>query len=424
MIRFLLKGLFRDRSRYLFPVLIVAAGVMLTVFLHAWMNGAMGTMIQSAAHYGTGHVRITTQAYAKEAAQIPNDLALLGIDSLLAGLQEQFPDLLWTPRIKFGGLLDIPDEQGETRTQAPVFGTAVRLLSAESPEWWILNLLPSIVKGREPRTKGEILIADELAEKLGVRPGETATLMSSTMYGSMATTNFTIAGTVRFGVAAMDRGALIADFEDIQYALDMQGGGGEILGIFPDDVYHEDRAIAVVATFNARNRIPGDEFSPVMGTLRTESGLAEYLDMVDAFSAVVVGIFVMAMSIVLWNTGLTGGLRRYGEIGVRLAIGEEKGHVYRSMLAESLMIGFVGSLLGTAIGLGGAYYLQMHGLEFGSMMKGSSIMMSDVLRAKVTLTTYLIGFVPGLLATLLGSAIAGIGIYKRQTSQLFKELEA
>ena len=29
MIRFLLKGLLRDRSRSLFPVLIVAAGVML-----------------------------------------------------------------------------------------------------------------------------------------------------------------------------------------------------------------------------------------------------------------------------------------------------------------------------------------------------------------------------------------------------------
>jgi putative ABC transport system permease protein len=30
---------------------------------------------------------------------------------------------------------------------------------------------------------------------------------------------------------------------------------------------------------------------------------------------------------------------------------------------------------------------------------------------------------PGLIAPLLGTMAAGIGIYRRQTSQLFKELE-
>jgi putative ABC transport system permease protein len=161
-----------------------------------------------------------------------------------------------------------------------------------------------------------------------------------------------------------------------------------------------------------------------MGTLRTQSGLADYLDLVDAYSSIIIGIFVIAMSIVLWNTGLTGSLRRYGEIGVRLAIGEDKGHVYRSMMAESLMIGFAGSFLGTAIGLAIAYYLQVHGIDFGSMLRGSTMMMSNVIRAQITPFSFVIGFVPGMLATFLGTAISGIGIYRRQTSQLFKELEA
>ena len=42
------------------------------------------------------------------------------------------------------------------------------------------------------------------------------------------------------------------------------------------------------------------------------------------------------MSIVLWNAGLIGSLRRYGEIGVRLAFGEDKGRLYRAMIVESL----------------------------------------------------------------------------------------
>ena len=36
----------------------------------------------------------------------------------------------------------------------------------------------------------------------------------------------------------------------------------------------------------------------------------------------------------------------------------------------------------------------------------------------------LIGFIPGVLATVLGTMLAGLAIYKREMSQLFKELEA
>ena len=97
MISFLFKGLLRDRSRSLFPLLTVLAGVVLTVFLHAWMNGMVSSIIQSTAHYSTGHVCVTTRAYAKEADQIPNDLALLGIDTLITELKHDYPDFLDTP---------------------------------------------------------------------------------------------------------------------------------------------------------------------------------------------------------------------------------------------------------------------------------------------------------------------------------------
>jgi putative ABC transport system permease protein len=58
------------------------------------------------------------------------------------------------------------------------------------------------------------------------------------------------------------------------------------------------------------------------------------------------------------------------------------------------------------------------------MMQGSNMMMSGVYRAQITPECYYIGFIPGVLATLFGTALAGIGIYKRQTAQRFKELQA
>jgi putative ABC transport system permease protein len=129
------------------------------------------------------------------------------------------------------------------------------------------------------------------------------------------------------------------------------------------------------------------------------------------------------MSIVLWNAGLMSGLRRYGEMGMRLAMGEKKGHVYCSLIYESVSIGTVSSILGIALGMGICYWLQEAGLDISSLMKGSTAVISDIVRAKVTPSGFFIGFIPGLLSTVFGSLVSGIGIFKRQTSQLFKELE-
>lgn len=424
MIAFLVKGLIRDRSRSLFPFLTVFFGVMLTVVLYSWVRGIEAELVRANASFSTGHVKVMSRAYAQEADQIPNELALMGVDSLLQLLRAQYADLSWNPRIRFAGLIDIPDENGETRSQGPVAGLGVELLSAGSSEREVLNLSTSLVRGTLPSRPGDLLISDELANRLNVGLGETATLISATRHGSMATANFRIAGTIRFGVAAMDRGAVIADLEDIQDALDMPDGAGEILGLFRDMQHRQDRANATTESFNKQIKSFHDEFGPMMITLRDQAGLAQTLDLTAYLSGIEIGIFLAVMSIVLWNAGLMGSLRRYGEIGIRLAMGEAKGRVYRAMIIESLMIGFLGSLVGTLAGVAISYYLQEQGINIASMMKNASMMLSDVMRAQVTPTSYVIGFVPGLLATLMGTSISGIGIYKRQTSQLAKELEA
>jgi len=423
MIRFLFKGLMRDRSRSLFPILTVVIGVMLTVFLYNWINGAEHNFIDSSARFNTGHVKIMSRAYAREADQVPNDLALVGVRSLLDQLQTEHPDMIWTPRIRFGGLLDMPDAAGETREQGPVMGLAVDLLSAGSPERGIFNLEDALVRGRTPQHSGEILISEDFSQRLNVQPGDTATLISATMQGSMAVANFTVAGTVRFGMEAMDRGAMIADIAAIRAALDMEDAAGEILGFFGDFVYRDSPAKDIADRFNSALSEDSDEFAPLMDTLSNQSGMADLLAMMRMFSSLVLVIFIGVMSIVLWNAGLMGSLRRYGEIGVRLAMGETKTHIYGTLIMEALIVGALGTIVGTAVGLAASYYLQAHGFDIGFMMKNASLLVSNVMRARVSPVSYVIGFIPGLAATFLGSSISGLGIYRRKTSQLMKELE-
>jgi putative ABC transport system permease protein len=423
MIRFIIKGLLRDKHRSALPIIVVTLGVMLTVLMNCWVTGVIGDSIELSAKLTTGHVKIMTREYAENSGQSPLDLALTESSGIISTLQEEYPDMDWVERIMFGGLVDAPDEMGETKAQGPSSGMAIDLFSNDSKEPERLNLLNNITRGKYPQNPGEVLLSEEFSQNLGIDPGDPVTLISSTMYGSMAISNFTVSGTVSFGVKAMDRGSMIMDIEDARLALDMVDATGEILGFLPEGFFNKDMADEISSSFNEIYSDPNDPFSPEMISMRDQNNMAQMIDISEMMTGLIAFIFILVMSIVLWNAGLLSGLRRYGEVGVRLAIGEEKGHIYRSLISESLVIGIIGSFTGTAIGLSLAYLLQTKGINVGDMMQEATIMMPTVFRARITPEAYYLGFIPGLFSTVLGTMLSGIGIYKRQTASLFKELE-
>ncbi len=423
MINFILKGLFRDKNRSFLPFLVVAIGVMLTVFFHAYITGVIGESIDFNAKFATGHVKIMTRAYTENESQLPIDLALTGIEDLEADLHNHYPNITWVPRIRFGGLIDVPDTNGETKTQGPAMGMGIDMLSDSTSEPGRLNLLQSLIRGALPSRPGEVLLSEEFSHKLDVNPGDQITLISSTMYGSMSIYNFTVAGTVNFGTSYLDRGAVIADLADVQEALNMKDAAGEILGFFPGGHYDDEKARALKSAFNARFSDPDDAFSPEMVTLRDQDSMDVLINYTDQFSFYIVFLFILAMSIVLWNAGLLGGIRRYGEVGLRLAMGEEKGHIYRSLILESVFVGIAGTLAGTLAGLAFAWYLQTYGINVGSMMQNAGMMLPSTFHARITPVDWYLGFIPGLFSTVLGTMLSGIGIYRRKTARLFRELE-
>lgn len=423
MIKFLFKGILRDRSRSLLPVIIVSIGVFLTVFLSGYFTGVFGDIIDINAKFTSGHVKIMTRVFAENKDQVPNDLALMGVSELKTKLNLEYPEMEWVARTHFAGLIDVPDENGETRAQGPAAGRAVDLFSPGSQEIERMNISNSIVKGTIPKKSGEAIISDDFAERFNVDIGEEITLFGSTMNGSMMFHNFIVSGTIRFGPAMLDRGAIIIDITDAQLILDMEDAASEVLGYFKDGIYETEKAGLITSSFNEKYSNSDDEFSPQMFKLEEDSGLEEYLKLADSMSGIMITFFIIAMSVVLWNTGLLGGLRRYSEYGIRLALGEEKKHIFKTIIYEAILIGLIGSVIGTIIGISLSYYVQETGIDFSNIMQNTTMMFPQVFRTLVKPAHFFIGFIPGLFAVVLGNSLAGFAIYKRKTARLFKELE-
>ncbi len=423
MLKFLFLGLIRDKSRSLLPILVVSIGVMLTVFLESYMSGIFADSIESTAKLQTGHVKVMTKAYSENLSQMPNEFALENSPAILSDLQKEFPETDWAERIMFGGLLDAPDSIGVTKAQGNVMGTAVDLFNSKD-EIKRLDIESKLFSGSLPKNPGEILITQKLFEKMNLKLGDPLTLISSSMYGEMIMSNFKVAGTIHFGIEAVDKGMIYADLNDIRKALNMENYAGEILGFNRGLPYNSKKALLMSSQFNEQNQKDSDLFSPYMLPMNQMNAMDFLIQYAENAKFIIIFIFVFAMSIVLWNAGLVGALRRYGEFGLRLAIGENKHEIYKTLIGEAVLIGLMGSLIGTGFGLFFSYLLYTYGLNISGMMQNATLMLPTVVRSQITATTFYIGFIPGLLSTVIGASLAGIGIYKRQTANLFKELDA
>ena len=93
MIKFLIKGLIRDRSRSLFPILIITLIVAIIIFSKGFMTGILNGTFLNTAVISTGHLKIMTQPYKEESQLLPNDLALLETEKIIKELNSIYPDL-------------------------------------------------------------------------------------------------------------------------------------------------------------------------------------------------------------------------------------------------------------------------------------------------------------------------------------------
>ena len=426
MIKFLTKGLLRDRSRSLFPVLVITLTVTLVIFSIGFMQGSMNSLLLDTAVILTGHEKVVTRAYSEESQLMPNDLALMDVDQLIENLEQEYPDFFWSPRITFSGLLDVPGENGETRAQGPVIAYGIDLLSNGSRQVEIWDLERSLVSGELPENSNDALISSKMADQLNIRIGESVTFIGSTMENAFTTYNFNVSGTFNLRKGQTDRQMMLVDLSGARLALDMDNAASEIFGFTHSLYYDDETAVALRTDYNKINSDSSDIFSPFMIALRDGNQMGTMVDISGAMMAIMGGIFLVIVMIVLWNMGLMNGLRRYGEIGLRLAMGESKGQVYRSMISEAIIIGLTGTVVGTGIGLALTYYVQENGIDYTKgieALSNSSIVMPNIFYAQVTPDLFYIGFLPGVLATALGTMLAGLAIYRREMAQLFKELE-
>lgn len=432
MIRWILQGILRDKNRSLFPFLVVTAGVALVVFTVGFMEGIFMGMIDSTANLDTGHLRLVNKPFYDEEHLNPMDRALTSQNEIHQWLRENSdPIIKWAPRIRWGAIADVPDENGETKSQTPIIGMALDLLSPDSREVERLGLKDALVRGRLPQGPKEILLGYELARSLDVELDQTITLLGQTFDGGLATDNYKVVGLIRFGVFAMDKKMALIDLADAQDSFYMEDTVTDFLGFLPSHISYKEYKnfkIELQSRLNDLRLHPPKDWAkddfPIVLSVLEQRNLDNMVEVFEMVKKIFVGIIVLLMVLVLWNAGLLNGIHRYGELGLLLAMGQTHWKLVWMLGVEAFSIGILGSLAGSLIGGGGVYYLQEVGINMGDTFAQTGIMMNDVMRGRVTAESFLLGVGPGIMASVLGSLFASVALFQRSEANLFRELEA
>lgn len=262
-------------------------------------------------------------------------------------------------RSRTGFVQGQPDAEGEVlQGFLPVSGLSPELMTEFESFTGELEVLPG---GRlfEPGDVEVAVLDFEISQRLGVDVGDTILVagdgdaeLNLTIIGIMAPPEEEEAEASGPGFGMQFSGGSDGDTISVPYeTMDLLWGPADdvlVTLVRTEPGYDVDEvADAAEEALNAR----GSDISAVTYTDISDA-IGTMTSTISAFLAGIAGISLLVGGVGVMNTMFTSVLERTKEIGVMKAVGAKNSHVWTIFLIESGLMGFVGGVVGTVLGLG------------------------------------------------------------------------
>jgi putative ABC transport system permease protein len=250
----------------------------------------------------------------------------------------------------------------------------------------------SITSGRPPAKAGEITLDPVTADKAGYKIGDTVPMVTS---GAQPSLKATMVGVGKFGGGGL-AGASLTTF-DLKTAQQLFEGGRDVYnGIWVtarDGVSQAELRDQVKALLPAGvEAVTGDKAAD-----EAASEINQALSFISTFLLVFAGVSLVVGTFLIINTFSILVAQRSRELALFRALGASRRQVSRSVLFEALVIGFVGSTVGLALGFVLATGIKALFAAIGLDLSGSPL----VFEPRTALIAYLVGILVTAFAAYL-----------------------
>jgi putative ABC transport system permease protein len=410
------RNLSRYRRRTLLTLLLIIIG-MVAVLLFISVTGSFkAMMVGQITDSVLGHLEVHRKGYVASIDTLPLNLNMKpgAVARVEQALEQDKAVEAWSPRVKFGGMFSNFTETTSIRINGidPLREAAtVPLLKGRMVEG---------AKDGPLVEKGQIVIPVLLARGMKVGVGDTAVVVATNRDGSVNGKTFVIRS-ITEGISGPGGRDGYIHIDDARELLRMKDAEVSEIAIRLKAPAQLDRVTASlkqmleVTSGKAAEPLPGAASAAAGGgagaaagsgrpplDVHTWADLSPFASLARMIDLMTVFIKVVLVSIVLvsvMNVMVMAVYERIREIGTIAAIGTRPSRILWLFLAEGLLLGAIGTALGTLISLAAIYAINLWQPHF-AFGQQSDLVMAPTIGAGQVVTVALLVMGVAVLASL------------------------
>lgn len=399
------RNLSRYRRRTLLTLLLIIIG-MVAVLLFISVTGSFkAMMVGQITDSVLGHLEVHRKGYVASIDTLPLNLNMkpMAVAKVEAALSQDKAVETWSPRVKFGGMFS-----NFTET------TSIRINGVDpAREAATVPLLKGrMIEGDRSGAlveRGQIVIPVLLARGMKVKVGDTAVIVATNRDGSVNGKTFVIRS-VTEGISGPGGRDGYIHIDDARELLRLKDAEVSEIAIRLKDPAQLDRVTASLkealgSTAGKAPATPSGSASAGMGgaagagsgqpqlDVHTWADLSPFASLARMIDLMTVFIKVVLVSIVLvsvMNVMVMAVYERIREIGTIAAIGTRPSRILSLFLAEGLLLGVIGTALGTLVSLAAIYAINLWQPHFAFGQQSDLVMAPTIAVAQVVTVALLV----------------------------------
>jgi len=354
----ILKLAVRNLTRYWRRTLLTAGLIIIgivAVLLFVSVSGSFkGLIVGQITDAMIGHLQVHRRGYVASIDNLPLNLnmkpaAAEKADQVLKGMSDV---VAWSPRLKLGAMFSNFTETTNIRLNGVI---------AEREAATVPLLAERLVEGSAANglvERGKILVPEILAKGMKLKVGDTIVLVATNLDGSVNGKTFTVQGVLGDVTGPGGRDGYI-HIGDARELLRLTEPEVSEIAIRLKDPKRLERVKTELEQALSGIRNPQDQPALEVHTwegLSPFANIAHMIDLLDLFIRIMlVGIVLIAVM----NVMMMAVYERIREIGTVSAIGTPPRRILGLFLSEGLLLGLIGTLIGTALSLGIVFTLNL-----------------------------------------------------------------
>ena len=334
-IRLAFNNIFRSGTRSMITLAAIAMGCVAVILAGGFIEDAITGIREQYINSFLGHIQIARRGYFEKGLAQPFDFMISDSDRLTRLLATVPHVRRVAPRLQFFGLMGSGD------------ATLAFMAQGVSPE---AESFPAenLPEGRnlDGRDSNQVVLGAGLAKALGANVGSSVTLLASTKTGGINGMDVTVKGISATASKDYDDRSVRLPLKMAQRVL--RTDEVQTVTLYLDRTENTD-AVAAEIERRLRGETPPLEVRPwheLSGADFVVKLVGFYAGLFRVFRIIIIAVVVLG----IFNTMNMAVLERVGEIGTLMAMGTTRANVIGLFLAEGLILGAIGGLIGLAAG--------------------------------------------------------------------------